>query len=194
MKLRLRNRVVALGGVAVVAGMLGLSYAAVPLYQLFCQVTGYGGTPQQADVAPDQVLDRTITVRFNADTMPELPWRFRPAQRQVTLKVGEQGLAFYVAENLSKRPVTGQAAFNVTPEKAGRYFTKVECFCFTEQTLAAGQQVDMPVSFYVDPAIADDRDLDEVKTITLSYTFFRADDPAPTTIGQAAPAPGGRVN
>lgn len=194
MKLRQRNRAVALGGVAVVAGMLGLSYAAVPLYKLFCQVTGYGGTPQQADVAPEEILDRIITVRFNADTMPELPWRFQPAQREVKLKVGEQGLAFYVARNLSKDPVTGQAAFNVTPEKAGRYFTKVDCFCFTEQTLTADQQVDMPVSFYVDPAIAEDRNMDDVKTITLSYTFFRADDPAPTTVGQAASASSGRLN
>lgn len=194
MKLRQRNRAVALGGVAVVAGMLGLSYAAVPLYKLFCQVTGYGGTPQQADVAPAEILDRIITVRFNADTMPELPWRFQPAQREVKLKIGEQGLAFYVARNLSKDPVTGQAAFNVTPEKAGRYFTKVDCFCFTEQTLTADQQVDMPVSFYVDPAIAEDRNMDDVKTITLSYTFFRADDPAPTTVGQAASASSGRLN
>ena len=194
MKLRQRNRAVALGGVAVVAGMLGLSYAAVPLYKLFCQVTGYGGTPQQADVAPEEILDRIITVRFNADTMPELPWRFQPAQREVKLKVGEQGLAFYVARNLSKDPVTGQAAFNVTPEKAGRYFTKVDCFCFTEQTLTADQQVDMPVSFYVDPAIAEDSNMDDVKTITLSYTFFRADDPAPTTVGQAASASSGRLN
>lgn len=194
MKLQHRNRVVALVGVSVFAGMLGMSYAAVPLYRIFCQVTGYGGTPRQAHAAPAQVLERVITVRFDATTMPDLPWRFQPAQRQVNLKVGEQGLAYFAADNLGKQPVTGQAAFNITPEKAARYFNKIACFCFNEQTLAAGQHADMPVSFYVDPAISDDHDLDEVKTITLSYTFFRVDEPAETKVGQAAPAAGGRLD
>jgi cytochrome c oxidase assembly protein subunit 11 len=189
MKLRDRNRLVALAGVLTVAAMVGASYAAVPLYRLFCQITGYGGTTQVAATLPGQVLDRTITVRFNADTMPGLPWRFQPEQREMTVKVGEQGLAYYYAENLVGKPITGQATYNVTPEKAARYFNKIDCFCFTEQTLAAGQRADMPVSFYVDPAIANDRNLDEVKTITLSYTFFRTDDPAPATLGQV-PASG----
>jgi cytochrome c oxidase assembly protein subunit 11 len=189
---RRRNRLVALGAAGAVVGMLGLSYASVPLYRLFCQVTGYGGTTQQADAAPASVADRVITVRFNADTMPDVPWSFRPAQRSVQVKVGEQGMAFYVAANQASRPVTGQATYNVTPAKAGLYFTKIDCFCFTEQTLGAGQRVDMPVAFYIDPAIMDDRNLDDVKTITLSYTFFRAE--TPSTVSRAVPAAGRDLN
>lgn len=186
MNLRNRNRLVALVGVGTVALMVGASFAAVPLYRLFCQVTGYGGTTQQAEALPERVVDRVITVRFNADRMPDLPWNFRPEQVKVQVKVGEQGLAFYEAENLTDRPITGQAAYNVTPEKAGRYFSKIACFCFDEQTLSANQRVDMPVSFFIDPAIMDDRNMDDVKTITLSYTFFRLDDPEPATVGQVA--------
>ena len=171
-----RNRNLALVCVAVVAGMVGMSYAAVPLYQLFCQVTGYGGTTQAADAAPDIVLDRKMTVRFDSNVSPHLPWRFHAAQGPVTLKVGETGLAFYRAENLSDRTIKGTAAFNVTPPQAGRYFTKIDCFCFTEQTLLPGESVDMPVTFFVDPSIADDPNLDSVTTITLSYTFFPMED------------------
>jgi len=159
---------------SVVAGMVGLSFASVPLYKLFCQVTGYGGTTQRAEQGASQVLDRVVTIRFNADNAPDLPWTFRPAQRQMEVKIGETQLAFYRAENKSGRTVTGTATFNVTPAKAGLYFSKLECFCFTEQTLKPGESVDMPVSFFVDPAIKDDRNLDDVKTITLSYTFFQA--------------------
>ncbi|MFQ5774721.1 MAG: cytochrome c oxidase assembly protein [Kiloniellaceae bacterium] len=171
---------VLLAGVA--AGMVGLSFASVPLYRLFCQVTGLGGTTQVARTAPGAAADRVINVRFNADVDPRLPWSFQPAQRQVSVRVGEQALAFFRARNLAGRPVTGTATFNVTPLKAGPYFTKVQCFCFDEQRLDPGEEAEMAVSFFVDPAILDDRNLDEVKTITLSYTFFRhpgdADDAA----------------
>ena len=161
--------------VSVVVGMVGLSFAAVPLYRLFCQVTGFGGTTQRADQGADRVLDRTITVRFDANIGNGLGWRFRPVTRQVTLRVGETGEAIFRAENVTDTPLTGTATFNVTPEQVGIYFTKIACFCFTEQRLEAGEGIDMPVVFYVDPAIADDRGLDYVDTITLSYTFFPAE-------------------
>ncbi len=162
---------------AVVAGMIGLSFASVPLYRLFCQVTGFGGTTQVAESAPGAgAVERIIQVQFNADVDPALPWSFQPAQRSVSLKVGEPGLAYYRARNLSKRAVVGAATYNVTPLKAGYYFTKVHCFCFDEQRLEPGQEVDMAVSFFIDPSIAKDRNLDEVRTITLSYTFFRQSD------------------
>ncbi len=155
-----------------VAGMLGLSYASVPLYDWFCRVTGYGGTTQVAETEADTVLDREIKIRFDASTARGMDWAFQPAQREITLKVGENGLAYYRAENNTDRVITGAATFNVTPLKAGPYFAKMECFCFTEQTLAPGEGVDMPVAFFVDPEIDQDINLDEVKTITLSYTFF----------------------
>lgn len=179
-----RNRRLAVASLAFVAGMVGLSYAAVPLYDLFCRVTGYGGTTQTAEQAPDAVLDRVITVRFNADINNALAWDFAPVQRTVRLRVGEQGLAFYTARNLADAPTTGQATFNVTPNKAGEYFVKVDCFCFTEQTLQAGQAVDMPVAFYVDPEIVNDRNLDDVNTITLSYTFFEAEPSGKVRVSQ----------
>jgi cytochrome c oxidase assembly protein subunit 11 len=158
--------------VGVVAGMLVLTAASVPLYRIFCQVTGFGGTPMRADAVPDTVFDRQVTVRFNADTDPELPWLFKPEQHLVEAKVGESTLVFYRAENNAGHPVTGQAVFNVTPAKAGAYFTKVDCFCFTEQTLQAGQKVDMPVSFFIDPAFMTDANMKDVTSITLSYTFY----------------------
>jgi cytochrome c oxidase assembly protein subunit 11 len=139
---------------------------------LFCQLTGYGGTTQRASSAPAQALEREITIRFDANVARDLPWRFEPAQLAVTLRVGEQGLAFYRAENLSTRRIVGSAAFNVTPAEAGAYFSKIECFCFTEQALAPGAAVELPVAFFVDPAIAQDRNLASVQTITLSYTFY----------------------
>ena len=154
--------------------MTGLAFASVPLYRLFCQVTGYGGTTQVAEKAPDEVAERLITVRFNADVNPKLPWNFRPLERAVTLRVGEPGLAFYRAVNLTDRPVSGTATFNVTPLKAGQYFNKTQCFCFDEQRLEAGEAVEMGVSFFIDPAILEDRNLDDVTTVTLSYTFFRS--------------------
>lgn len=164
---------------AIVAGMIGLAYASVPLYQLFCQVTGYGGTTQRAEAAP--VLPaggdvRQMDILFDANTISTLGWKFEPLNRKMTVNVGEEALGIYVARNLMGRPVTGTATFNVTPLKAGQYFNKVECFCFQEQTLQPGQEVNMPVSFFVDPAINDDPNLREVTHITLSYTFAPADD------------------
>ncbi len=162
--------------VGLVAFMTGLAYASVPLYRLFCQVTGYGGTPARADAVPQAVSDRVIRVSFTADVAQGLGWRFQPSQRAIELKVGENRLAFYAAENLEKVAVTGQATFNVSPDVFGPYFTKVACFCFTEQTLQPGQRVDMPVSFFIDPAILDDPQMKRLNEVTLSYTFFRAAD------------------
>lgn len=168
-----KRRFTALALTGVVGGMGGAAFAAVPAYRWFCQVTGFGGTTRRADAAPATAGNRTITIRFDANTDPALPWRFRPKQREVAVKVGEEGLAFYQAENLSSDVVMGQAGFNVTPLKAGRYFNKVQCFCFNEQVLRPGETANMPVTFFVDPAIAEDPNLDDVATITLSYTFFR---------------------
>jgi len=156
----------------VVVGMVGLSFAAVPLYRIFCQVTGYGGTTQVAEAAPEKAGERNFTVRFDANVDPRLSWAFAPLQRAVEVRVGEQVLIFYQARNLTDKTLFGTATFNVTPLKAGQYFNKIQCFCFTEQRLEPGEAVDMAVSFYVDPAVSEDIDLDEVETITLSYTFF----------------------
>lgn len=160
----------------IVVGMVGLTFASVPLYRLFCQVTGFGGTTQVAESMPEEsgaAGGRLFTVRFNADVDPRLPWAFQPLERSLRVKAGESALAVYRAQNIGDRPITGTATFNVTPLKAGRYFSKVQCFCFEEQRLAAGETVDMAVSFFIDPAIDDDPNLDEVEAITLSYTFFR---------------------
>lgn len=175
--MRDRKKLTAFAAVGVAVGMVGLAYASVPLYRLFCQVTGYAGTTGVADAAPGPVGERVIKVRFDASVERSMPWEFRPAQREMTVRVGEEALAHYVATNPTARPIVGQATFNVTPQKVGKYFDKVECFCFTEQRLEPGQTVDMPVSFFVDPAILDDPNTAEVKTITLSYTFFRLDEP-----------------
>jgi cytochrome c oxidase assembly protein subunit 11 len=161
-----------------VAGMVGMSFAAVPLFALFCQVTGYGGTTQRADAAPEATLDRTITIRFDANVGNGLGWSFRPAVREVKVKLGEIGEVAYIAENRTRGVTTGSAVFNVAPGEAGLYFNKIACFCFTEQTLRPGERVEMPVTFFVDPAIAEDADLRGVNTITLSYTFFPATAPA----------------
>jgi cytochrome c oxidase assembly protein subunit 11 len=186
--LRLRNRRLFLALIGLTAGMAGLAYASVPLYRLFCQVTGYGGTPRQAAVAPGAVYDRKITVTFTGDVAGGLGWRFQPEQRNLTLKVGENKLAFYVAQNLEAAPVTGRAAFNVSPEVFGQYFTKIDCFCFKEQTLRPGERVEMPVSFYIDPAILDDPILSGINNVTLSYTFFRSDSQAPADAQQLGSA------
>ena len=167
-----RNVRTALACASLVAGMVGLAYASVPLYKLFCQVTGLGGTPGIEAAAPEQATDIDFTVRFDANINPTLPWTFKPVQRVVNLKLGEEGLAFYTATNNSDHPITGTATFNVTPLKIGQYFVKIDCFCFTEQTLQPGETVDMPVTFYVDPEIRQDRSTEEVTTITLSYTFY----------------------
>jgi len=168
----MKNTHLALNLAALVIGMLLLAYASVPLYRLFCRATGYNGTTQEAAHAPDRIINRDITIRFNADTAPGLLWEFKPALKNLKVKVGQQALTHYVARNLSDRAITGRAVYNVLPLTAGAYFVKVECFCFKEQTIAANARVEMPVSFYVDPSIMDDRDMDGVKTITLSYTFF----------------------
>jgi len=181
-----RRRGTAIACVALVAGMVAMSFAAVPLYRLFCQVTGFGGTTQRAEAVAGPVLDRVMAVRFDANVGAGLPWDFRPVDRQVELKVGEQGQAVYRATNRSDRPTTGTATFNVSPPLAGAYFVKIECFCFTEQTLAPGQSVDMPVVFYVDPAIAEDSDVKNLATITLSYTFYPVEQPARISQADAA--------
>lgn len=156
-----------------VAGvMVGLSFAAVPLYDLFCRVTGFAGTTGRAVAAPGAVLSAPVTVRFDASLESGMPWTVRPLQRQMQIAPGEQGLAFYRAHNPASRPVTGVASFNVVPFEAGQYFLKTECFCFTEQVLEPGQTVDMPVSFFVDPELRADEATRSIETITLSYTFF----------------------
>jgi cytochrome c oxidase assembly protein subunit 11 len=167
-----RNAATGLVLAGVALGMVGMAFAAVPLYSLFCQVTGYGGTSQVAVSAPGAVSGRMMTVQFDASTAAGMPWKFKPAQRQIKVRIGEEQLAFYTAHNPLKRTVMGTATYNVTPHKAGPYFSKIDCFCFTEQVLEPGQSVEMPVSFFVDPDILKDPGLDDVKTITLSYTFF----------------------
>lgn len=154
-------------------GMLLLAFASVPLYKMFCRVTGYGGTTREG-AAPQSgaVPGRAVTVRFNADTDPALKWHFSPGEKEHVVHIGEQALTHFVAKNLSDRPVVGRAVYNVLPFQAGSYFVKVDCFCFREQMLLPGQQVNMPVSFYIDPAMLDDPDMKNVQTITLSYTFF----------------------
>lgn len=165
-----------------VAGMVGLSFAAVPLYRMFCQATGYGGVTQRADSAPKDILDRTVIVRFDANVDPKLPWKFVPEQRSVEIRIGESGLAFFKATNLSDKPVSGTAGFNVAPQAAGLYFNKIQCFCFTEQKLAPGQSIDMPVTFFVDPKFAEDANTKNIPEITLSYTFYRDDDPSDVAV------------
>src|SRR5690348_13528380 len=183
-----RHRRLALVLVAGVAAMIGLTYASVPFYRLFCQVTGFGGYTQRADRAPSEALARMVTVRFNADVNVGLPWLFAPLQREVRVHVGETAMAYFRAQNMASRRVTGQATFNVTPDKAGLYFTKIQCFCFNEQALEPGQSVDMPVTFFVDPKLASDPRMADVQTITLSYTFFRAVDDGAQTSQLAKPA------
>jgi cytochrome c oxidase assembly protein subunit 11 len=173
-----KKGLVALSLAGLVAAMVGLSFAAVPLYRIFCQTTGYGGATQRAEVAPTDVLDRIVTVRFDANVNPNLPWSFAPEQRTMQVHVGESGLAFFKATNNSDKPVTGTAGFNVAPQAAGLYFTKVQCFCFTAQTLQPGESIEMPVSFFVDPKFVEDESTVNIPEITLSYTFYRSDDPS----------------
>jgi len=171
------NGRMALGLVAVVAVMVGLSFAAVPLYRIFCAKTGWDGTPQRAAFAPKTVAPETVAVRFDANVTPGLPWSFEPVQPVVTVHIGESKLAFFRAANRSSETVTGSAVFNVSPDIMGQYFTKVQCFCFTEQTLKPGEAVEMPVSFFIDPAILKDRDAKTVRDMTLSYTFHKVQNP-----------------
>ena len=177
-----RNRKTMLTMFGVALGMLGLGYAAVPLYDLFCRVTGFGGTTQVATEAEASAAERmaamagakTYSIRFDANTARGMPWAFEPVQVTDTVSIGSRDMAFYTARNNSDRPITGTATFNVEPEQAGRYFHKIQCFCFTEQTLQPGEQVRMPVLYYVDPAALDDPNMQGVEQITLSYTFHEA--------------------
>jgi cytochrome c oxidase assembly protein subunit 11 len=159
----------------VIVAMLGLTAASVPLYRIFCAATGFDGTPRIVTERSATVADREVTVFFNADHDPRLPWSFRPMQRSVTVRLGEERLVTFEAINESKAPVVGHAAYNVAPDKSASYFSKLECFCFQDQTLEPGQRVEMPVSFYVDPAMMQDPNAREVRQITLSYTFFQDD-------------------
>ena len=170
--LRRRDVIVAVSCGLCVAGMVGAAYAAVPFYNWFCRATGFNGTTQVATAGPSGMIDREVAVRFDANIGPGLPWRFEPEQTTVTVAPGAQTKIFYRAQNLSARTITAQAAYNVSPDQVGKYFKKIQCFCFTEQTLKPGETVDMPVLFFVDPAMAKDPDTKDVPEITLSYTFY----------------------
>jgi cytochrome c oxidase assembly protein subunit 11 len=170
--------------VAVGLGMAGLAWAAVPLYDLFCRVTGFGGTTQVATEGSDRVLERMVTVRFDASTARDMPWEFRPVRTAIQLRIGETALAFYEAYNPTDRVIAGTASYNVSPFSVGGYFTKIDCFCFTEQVLQPGQRVTMPVTFYVDPEMVDDAETTGVTTITLSYTFFETELDSQAALGQ----------
>jgi cytochrome c oxidase assembly protein subunit 11 len=174
-----KNRRVGLAAAGLVAGMVGLAYASVPLYALFCKVTGFGGTTQTASAAPGATGEATVSIRFDANISSELDWRFQPSQQTQTVKVGEQTLAHYEAVNNSSETITGTAVFNVTPAEAGAYFNKIECFCFVQQTLKPGQRIDMPVSYFIDPEFLKDADTRGIREITLSYTFYPAKSAAP---------------
>ncbi len=178
--LAVRNRRSAMLAGLIALFMVGLGFASVPLYRLFCQVTGFAGTTSRADAAdvPWKPAAGTVLVRFDANTSPGLPWRFRPEQAVKQVRIGERLMAFYIAENLSSRPVTGRATYNVSPDQAGGHFKKIDCFCFTEQTLQPGERVRMPVIFFVDPEMTKDGDAKDVQQITLSYTFYPVDSPA----------------
>ncbi|HEX9329251.1 MAG TPA: cytochrome c oxidase assembly protein [Reyranella sp.] len=177
---------------AAVGGMLALAYAASPLYDMFCRATGFGGTPQVAQEGAQQadrpVLSRTVNVRFDSNVDANLPWRFTPLEREVKVKLGEERLVHYRVTNVSQRPIVGTSTYNVTPEHAGAWFNKLQCFCFTEQLLLPGQSMDMPVVFFVDPEMDKDRRYDNVRTITLSYTFFEAKTERAKTLLGSVPA------
>ncbi|MEP2890235.1 cytochrome c oxidase assembly protein [Tateyamaria sp.] len=163
--------------VSLVVVMGGLAWASVPFYDWFCRVTGFGGTPGISEVTSDEILDQTIKIRFDASQERGMPWEFKPVVREMELRIGETGLAFYEAYNPTDRPIAGSASYNVAPYEAGGFFSKIDCFCFEEQVLAPGERVQMPVTFYVDPEIVTDRDAKYVHSITLSYTFYQIDLP-----------------
>ncbi|MBB5538678.1 cytochrome c oxidase assembly protein [Rhizobium giardinii] len=173
------NGVIVASCVAFVFGMVGMAYAAVPLYDMFCKVTGYNGTTKRVEQASDVILDKTIKVTFDANTAPGLPWDFKPVQRDIELKIGETVQVAFEATNMSKKPTTGQAVFNVTPMAAGAYFNKVQCFCFTETTLQPGEKMEMPVVFFVDPEIVNTVETKGINTLTLSYTFYAREPSKP---------------
>jgi cytochrome c oxidase assembly protein subunit 11 len=186
-----RNRRVAMMAAGFVVAMVGLAYASVPIYRLFCQATGFGGTTQRAEQAPARPGDQMVTVRFDSNISSGLPWSFTPIQLEQKVKLGEQTMAYYRVTNTSKRETTGTAVFNVTPPQAGAYFDKIQCFCFTRQTLKPGETAELPVVYFVDPALADDPEVKKVNTITLSYTFYPAD--APETVSAVSQS-GAQVN
>ena len=181
-----RSQKTAVGMVGVVVVMGALAWASVPFYNWFCRVTGFGGVTQEADAGSDVILDQTIKVRFDASKDRDMPWQFKPRQIEQEIRIGETGLAFYEAYNPTDRAIAGQASYNVAPFSAGYFFTKIDCFCFTEQVLQPGERVIMPVTFYVDPDIVNDRDAKFVHTITLSYTFHEID--LPEDVAQLAPS------
>ena len=185
-----RNARLAWTMVAVVGGMLALSYAAVPLYEAFCKATGFAGTPLVAKEGERPVINRAVEVRFDSNTDANLPWRFQPVERSVKVRLGEEKLVFFRATNLSQRPIVGTATYNVTPEWTAGWFNKIQCFCFNEQLLQPGQSVDMPVLFFVDADMNKDRRYDDVHTITLSYTFYEAKTERAKTLLGGTPANG----
>jgi cytochrome c oxidase assembly protein subunit 11 len=176
----------------VVASMAGAAYAAVPIYRMFCQATGFAGTTQRADKPSTESIDRMVTVRFDANVGPGLSWDFKPDVPTVKVRIGENALAFYKVTNHSDRAVVGTATFNVTPDQAGGFFNKVECFCFTEQRLEAGESAELPVSFFIDPAIVNDPDGASIQYITLSYTFYPVDNPKSGVAANRNPPPPGK--
>jgi cytochrome c oxidase assembly protein subunit 11 len=182
---RRRNGATVLLLVSVVAGMVGISFASVPLYRLFCSATGFGGTTQRAGAAPTRIAPGLISVRFDAQIAPGLDWEFRPLKDEISVHPGAQNQVFFRAVNRTTASVTARAIYNVTPTKAGIYFDKLQCFCFSNQTLAPGESVDMGVAFFVDPDILTDPSTNEVRSITLSYTMFRAPEPTPPTASAA---------
>lgn len=189
-KPKLRRDMVIAGGCGVfVAAMVGAAYASVPFYNWFCRTTGFAGTPQVSEQAPDHILGRTVTVRFDSNVTPGLPWKFVPEQDTITLRIGEVATVHYKVINQAARTITAQAAYNVAPPQIGSYFNKINCFCFTEQTLKAGETREMAVVFYIDPKIAEDRDQNTLNTITLSYTFYpmrESDRPVADAAGKSS--------
>ncbi len=174
-KIQNRNRFVMISLVSGALGMLALAFASVPLYEAFCRATGFGGQPRRSVLASDKIVDRLITVRFDANHPPDLPWAFKPLQTEIQVRPGETSLAFYRVVNQSDKTITAMATYNVNPLKLGFYFVKLECFCFEEQTLGPGESVDMPVAFYLDPAMEEEPRLNKIEEVTLSYTFFKQD-------------------
>ncbi|MDO5658584.1 MAG: cytochrome c oxidase assembly protein [Paracoccus sp. (in: a-proteobacteria)] len=189
-----QNRKIVIRLVALVLFMGAMAWAAVPFYDWFCRVTGYGGTTMVADQTPDEVLDEPIRIRFDGNVDPNLEWSFRPMQTQMSLRIGEDGMAFYEAVNLSDEVLVGTASYNVAPDIAGVYFFKVECFCFTEQVLQPGERVEMPVQFFVDPELVKDRDAGRIRDITLSYTFHLTSRPSATAQAALDAGPQPNVN
>jgi cytochrome c oxidase assembly protein subunit 11 len=186
---RRRDLLVAAACGVFAAGMVGMAFAAVPLYDWFCRTTGFGGTPMLASAAPAQALDRKVIVRFDANVAGGLPWRFMPEQSFVEVRVGDVLTVNYVAINESDREIVGNATYNVSPPTVGAYFSKINCFCFTEQRLAPGEKREMPVVFFIDPKLVQDSEHDNLNTITLSYTMYRVRQSEPQTVGSAGKAP-----